>query len=345
MCTLAGYVGQKQAAPILLEMSKRQEAVWSGFYTGLATVSDGRLYWDKVVGDTETLEKTTDVASFPGTVGLVHGRTPGGGNREWGHPLLDANETIACVEQGHFGRWKDHSARIELGNELLAGGYRFRSAVSGTSEVWPILSDGSYVHASELSPLGIGAEIDKGESIVDAIRTVVRRTPDEAIRLLIFSREPDHIYVANVNQRLLIGKDDSGTYMASSALAFPEGILWRAEVPANSIAVIGRESIEFQRLAPSDEMPVNETLPAGVDEAFMNFVRANPGKMLTNVVGGAIVPLLPEGQLNCEAPIGQRTLERMLAAGLIRVEVHKVVREDDKWKYLPAPQMMLFPAE
>ena len=39
MCNIAGYVGTKQAAPILLDMLKKQEGYGGGYYSGIATMS------------------------------------------------------------------------------------------------------------------------------------------------------------------------------------------------------------------------------------------------------------------------------------------------------------------
>ena len=55
MCNIAGYVGTKTAAPILLEMMKREEGFAGGYYTGLATIHEGKLYWRKVIGTVKDL--------------------------------------------------------------------------------------------------------------------------------------------------------------------------------------------------------------------------------------------------------------------------------------------------
>jgi glucosamine 6-phosphate synthetase-like amidotransferase/phosphosugar isomerase protein len=43
MCNIAGYIGSKQAAPIIVEMLRKQEGWDSGYYTGIATIHDGKL--------------------------------------------------------------------------------------------------------------------------------------------------------------------------------------------------------------------------------------------------------------------------------------------------------------
>lgn len=51
MCNIAGYVGTKQAAPILLDLIEKQEGLAAGYYTGIATYHEGKIYYQKLVGD------------------------------------------------------------------------------------------------------------------------------------------------------------------------------------------------------------------------------------------------------------------------------------------------------
>ena len=77
MCNLAGYAGNRQAAPILIEMIKKQQYFDGGMSTGIATVHDGKLYTAKVIGDVDVLLKETDALNFPGTIGIMHSRPSG----------------------------------------------------------------------------------------------------------------------------------------------------------------------------------------------------------------------------------------------------------------------------
>ena len=62
MCNIAGYVGERDAAPILIGMMKREEGFAGGYYTGIATLSGGRLYHAKLTGDTDRLLALTGAA-------------------------------------------------------------------------------------------------------------------------------------------------------------------------------------------------------------------------------------------------------------------------------------------
>ncbi|MBO5217867.1 MAG: glutamine--fructose-6-phosphate aminotransferase, partial [Clostridia bacterium] len=66
MCVIAGYIGSRPAAPILIEMLRRQEGIGGGFFTGIATVHEGKLHNAKLTGDLARLEAHTEAASLPG---------------------------------------------------------------------------------------------------------------------------------------------------------------------------------------------------------------------------------------------------------------------------------------
>ena len=77
MCNIAGYVGNRRAAPILIEMLRAQEEFDGCMGTGIVTIHEGKLYCRKVIGDVETLLRETDALSLPGTVGIIHSRSCG----------------------------------------------------------------------------------------------------------------------------------------------------------------------------------------------------------------------------------------------------------------------------
>lgn len=113
MCTIAGYNGSKQAAPILIDMMRRLEGMNSGFYTGIATVHEGKIYYAKVAGDLDALLANTEAASLPGTIGFIHSRTPGkkalGDFAEVAHPFT--SETA-----GQTDALKAPKSYLSLGN-------------------------------------------------------------------------------------------------------------------------------------------------------------------------------------------------------------------------------------
>ena len=100
MCNIAGYIGKKQAAPILIDMMRREEGYAGGYYTGI-TVHDGEgLHTEKCVGPLDTLLAETAAASLVGTVGFIHSRSKSGGDREWGQPFLSGDGRSSLIANG-----------------------------------------------------------------------------------------------------------------------------------------------------------------------------------------------------------------------------------------------------
>ena len=114
MCNIAGYVGTKPAAPILIDMLRREEGWDSGYYTGMVTLHDGKLHHTKKTGDLALLLNTTNAASLPGTIGLIHGRSPSGGGDAWAHPFIGGRDTesIAYVANGSAGCFADRNDAV-----------------------------------------------------------------------------------------------------------------------------------------------------------------------------------------------------------------------------------------
>ena len=111
MCNIAGYVGKKDAAPLVIEMLRRQEGLDAGYYTGVVTCANDKLHLCKTVGDMRALEEKMQGVTLEGNIGLAHSRTPGGGDDHWSHPFWGQKEgqepRLAYVSNGTFGEFLD----------------------------------------------------------------------------------------------------------------------------------------------------------------------------------------------------------------------------------------------
>ena len=87
MCNIAGYAGDRQAAPILLEMLRAQQDFDGGLSTGVATIHEGKLHYRKLVGNVDDLIRNTDVLELPGSIGISHSRPGGMANINHWHRL------------------------------------------------------------------------------------------------------------------------------------------------------------------------------------------------------------------------------------------------------------------
>ncbi|HCR83183.1 MAG TPA: glutamine--fructose-6-phosphate aminotransferase, partial [Lachnospiraceae bacterium] len=123
MCGIVGYVGEEQAAPILLDGLAKLE--YRGYDSAGIAVYDGKeIEMKKSKGRLKVLnELTHDGATLPGTVGIGHTRwaTHGEPSDINAHPQFNKNESIVVVHNGIIENY------LKLKNKLISKGYEFIS--------------------------------------------------------------------------------------------------------------------------------------------------------------------------------------------------------------------------
>lgn len=225
MCNLAGYSGNKNAAPILLEMLKHQEGFDGGFYTGIATIHEGKIYYAKVLGDTKTLIETTDALSLPGTIGIAHSR-PGlvDCGKEWAHPFIGCKNkeaSIALIANGSIGHFSSNREKNnKIADTLNDSGYTLTSKVRFDGDAYCKVSSGETVHISDVLCNLVLRNIDLGESAENAMADAFCELPLEVVGLMLSLTEPDKIFFSRINQPMFVGYSDDGAYLATAPFAF-----------------------------------------------------------------------------------------------------------------------------
>ena len=123
MCGIVGYVGEKQAAPILLDGLSKLE--YRGYDSAGIAVFDGeKINMTKSKGRLKVLEEIThDGATMPGVLGIGHTRwaTHGEPSDVNAHPHLNKDGTIAVVHNGIIENY------LKLKKKLVNKGYEFVS--------------------------------------------------------------------------------------------------------------------------------------------------------------------------------------------------------------------------
>ena len=210
MCGIVGYVGQSQAAPILLDGLSKLE--YRGYDSSGLAVRDGsdpaRVV--KSTGKLRTLsEKTDHGAALHGTCGIGHTRwaTHGEPDLTNAHPHVSGNCTGSGSGEVESEVVGVHNGIIEnfaeLRTKLLRCGYAFYSQTD--TEVIIKLVD-YYYKKYKLGP-------------VDAItRTMVRVRGSYALALM-FKDHPGVIYAARKDSPMILGTADGESYLASDVPA------------------------------------------------------------------------------------------------------------------------------
>ena len=194
MCNIAAYVGERRAAPILIEMLSRIEGMNAGFFTGIATLHEGRLHYRKLEGELSYLLAHTDAADLPGNIGLIHGRTPGMGGDGWAHPFVGmrANEPVtALIANGSFGIFKPNLDRYTaIARSLEADGYTLTSATAQPVELGRPLASGLRAHMTDAFCQLVLRYMDAGESEARALELAFTEAPEEMVTLMLSVQHP-----------------------------------------------------------------------------------------------------------------------------------------------------------
>ena len=223
MCNIAGYVGEQRAAPLLIEMLRRQQGFDGGACTGIVTIFEGRLYYRRVVGDVDTLVRTTDALYLPGNIGIAHSR-PGGSSDTYGfsHPFITYDERMAAVTNG-TARGGNPGKIQAFTEELEKRGYQFRGEAFVAESGMPRLKNGAYVSSAEVRLNGI-REYQKsfGLSLTAAMAKYDSDFYKDGVIALLSADEPDRISVLRTSRPAVTMRVSHGTLLATTRFAFPE---------------------------------------------------------------------------------------------------------------------------
>lgn len=254
MCNVAGFIGRRQAAPVLLEMLSRQEGLAGGFFSGICTLHDGELHMRKVEGSLEDLLRETDASELPGTIGIAHTRPDMGGGSGHAHPFVSHNKQVALIVNGHWGHYAPCSDRSALAAEIINQGGNFTSKINdpgpNIASPRPRLPDGQYIHGSDLACQLIAREVSQCGSVSDGMARAMAIFPSETVNLMLHTTTPDQINIARFNQPLTIARQDDETFLATTTMGFEvESPDWLSVFPASSTGAVTRNEIIVRPLS------------------------------------------------------------------------------------------------
>ena len=200
MCGIVGYVGNNQAAPILLEGLSKLE--YRGYDSAGIAVRDanGDVEIVKAKGRLKILaEKTDNGAAVPGTCGIGHTRwaTHGEPSENNAHPHKSDDGNVVAVHNGIIENYQ------ELKEKLLRKGYTFYSNTD--TEVAVKLID-YYYKKYEGTP-------------VDAMNHAIVRIRGSYALAVLFKDYPEEIYVARKDSPMVLGVADGASYIGSDVPA------------------------------------------------------------------------------------------------------------------------------
>lgn len=244
MCGIVGYIGESQAAPILLDGLSKLE--YRGYDSAGIAVFDGEnIQIQKATGRLKVLsELTHDGTTMPGTIGIGHTRwaTHGAPSDVNAHPHYNKDKTIAVVHNGIIENY------VKLKTRLQEKGYTFVSETD--TEVLAHLLDYYYTG-----------------NPIETITKVMHRVEGSYALGIIFKDHSDTVYAVRKDSPLIVGKGKEGNFIASDV---PAVLKYTREVyfiQNEEIAALTEDTVTFFNIDGEEIQKESSTIEWDINAA------------------------------------------------------------------------------
>jgi glucosamine--fructose-6-phosphate aminotransferase (isomerizing) len=236
MCGIVGYIGPREAYPILIQGLKRLE--YRGYDSAGVALSNGRLDIFKKMGKVSALEAVADSERPQATLGIGHTRwaTHGEPSDRNAHPHSSNSGRLVIVHNGII----ENYAQLK---ELLVGkGYTF----SSDTDTEVLVNFIEYIQDQEKVNLQQAVRLALNE-VVGAYAIVVMSTD-----------EPDQMVVGRLGSPLLLGLGDNEFFVGSDATPFIDSTKKVIYLEDGEMAVIQRSGVVVRKIA--SDLPVDNVI-------------------------------------------------------------------------------------
>jgi glutamine---fructose-6-phosphate transaminase (isomerizing) len=234
MCGIVGYIGPREAYPIIITGLKRQE--YRGYdSTGVALINDSGLHVYKKKGKVAELEEALIGKPVNAHIGIGHTRwaTHGEPSDVNAHPHQSNNKKLAMIHNGIIENY------AQLKSELTKKGYTFKSETD--TEVL----------------LNFIEDIQKNTQchLEEAVRIALKRVSGAYVILLLDQDNPDTIIAARKGSPLVIGIGKGEHFLGSDATPMLEYTKEVVYVNDYEIAIIKADELILKNLGNEKQMP------------------------------------------------------------------------------------------
>lgn len=225
MCGIVGYIGKRQAAPILLDGLEKLE--YRGYdSSGIAVIGNKEINVQKAKGRLQILrEKTFNGESVKGSIGIGHTRwaTHGEPSDINAHPHLSQSGRFAVVHNGIIENY------ISLREWLSGKGFEFISETD--TEVIAHLFEYYY-----------------NGDIMDAMIKVIERVEGSYALGVLCSDYPDQFLAVRKASPLIIGLGDGENFIASDVTAILKNTRQIYRIEDNEIVVLTADDVKIYNI-------------------------------------------------------------------------------------------------
>ena len=301
MCGIVGYVGNKDAYPILIGGLQRLE--YRGYDSaGIATlVENGAMHIRRAKGKLENLRAMVGQSPLSGHIGIGHTRwaTHGKPSEENAHPHKAG--PVAVIHNGIVENF------VALRAELVARGHKMKSETD-----------------TELISHLIEENIGRGMGLTEAVRAAVGELRGSFSIVAMSETEPDKLVAAKTATPMVLGYGEGENFIASDipallehtrmTLVLEDGEL--AEVTATSIKVMRFDGTPVTRAPRRVEWDAGVATKGGYRHYLRKEIAEQPQAWIDTMAGRAAansasvnfeMDLMPAG--------GAKSIERIVMIG------------------------------
>ncbi len=240
MCGIVGYVGPRQAIPLLMDGLRRLE--YRGYDSaGVALQQDGKLKVLRAEGKLANLAAVVAADPPGGSTGIGHTRwaTHGRPSEQNAHPHLDCGGVTAVIHNGIIENFESLKA------PLVARGHRF-SSETDTEVVVHLLEE----------------ELARGRSLDDAALAVLPRLEGAAALAFISTRDPGKIVAARISNAggVIVGYGDGENFIASDIPALLEHTRRVSFLDDGELAVVTKDAVRFCKIGGDEISKETQTI-------------------------------------------------------------------------------------
>ncbi len=249
MCGIVGYIGNKEAYPILINGLKRLE--YRGYDSaGIAILENSLVKLYKKQGKVSDLEEYIEDKDVVGTIGIGHTRwaTHGLPNDVNAHPHTSMNGKFIVIHNGII----ENYARLQ--KKLIDRGYSFSTETD--TEILANVIEYIYIKGNISAELAVRLALTK---IIGAYGLVV-----------ICVDEPNQLIVARNGSPLVIGVGKNEYFIASDATPIIENTNRIIYLNDQEIAVITREELSLKTITNDALIPMVQELNLDIEEIEKN---------------------------------------------------------------------------
>ncbi|MDA3615821.1 glutamine--fructose-6-phosphate transaminase (isomerizing) [Polluticaenibacter yanchengensis] len=234
MCGIVGYIGHRQAYPVVLKGLKRLE--YRGYDSaGVALINNNKLNIYKKQGKVSNLEEYVIGKDLDGQIAIGHTRwaTHGEPSDRNSHPHLSASGQFAMIHNGIIENYAPLKA------ELINKGYEFKSDTD-TEVLLNFIED---------------IKINNNSTLEEALRIALKRIVGAYCILLIDQEDPTTILAARKGSPLVIGIGKGEHFLASDATPIIEYTKEVVYVNDYQIAIVRADELVLKNLGNEVETP------------------------------------------------------------------------------------------